>query len=161
MLLPAQAQRIGLRVIKVTWEHSKPPDRLTDCTKFCCLKEGTVKNLLSRLVAIAVICITASVLAFASSKNDSVTFASDTVVNGTSIKAGTYVAKFDQKTSELSIVKEGKVLAKVQGHLEKQDRKASSTQVFTTQKDNSTVFTGMMFAGESQAVVVGDSAAGK
>ena len=120
-----------------------------------------MKKTLSRLVALTVICVTAGVLAFASSKSDSVTLATDTVVNGTSIKAGTYSVKFDQKTNELAIVKEGKVLAKVPGHLEKRDRKASSTEVFTMLKDNSTVLTGVMFAGESQAIVIGEGTAGK
>ncbi len=49
----------------------------------------------------------ASAVAFAKVKRSSITFAADTTVAGTLVKAGDYEIRFDDKTNELAIYKTG------------------------------------------------------
>jgi hypothetical protein len=56
-----------------------------------------------------------------------VTFADDTMVNGTMVKAGDYELKFNEETGELDIIKGNKVVATATGHMETIDAKANTT----------------------------------
>lgn len=88
-------------------------------------------------------------------KTETVTFATDVTVNGTVLKAGVYQLKFNEETSELSILKDGKVKAKTTAHFASRPDKARNTAIRTL--DNGTVseLIGFTFGGSNQDLVVG------
>ncbi len=112
------------------------------------------------LIALTV-CALTTAAAFAGGKDKvkkgSVTFASDVMVNGTLVKAGNYEVRFDEKTGELAIVKDGKVKAKTTAHLEQRGDKARDTTLRTITKGDLVELTGVTFGGSNQNIVVGAS----
>lgn len=105
----------------------------------------------------------ASVSAFAGDKGKAekktITFPVDVMVNGTLVKAGDYEVKYDETSSELSIIKNGKVKAKTVAHVEARSDKAKTTSLRTREQGGSTELIGVTFDGSSQDVVVGNSGA--
>lgn len=103
----------------------------------------------------------ASISAFAGDKDKTekktVTFPSDVMVNGTLVKAGDYEVKFDETSGELSIMRNGKVKAKVPAHLEARSAKAKETALRTRDGGGTTELIGVTFGGWTQDVVVGSS----
>ena len=57
-----------------------------------------------------------------------ITFADDTTVNGTMVKAGDYELKFDEQTGEMNIMRGHKVVAKATARVETQTAKAKNTE---------------------------------
>ena len=88
-----------------------------------------------------------------------ITFPEDVTVNGTVIKAGDYEVKFDESSNELSIVKNGKVVAKTPAHVEARSDKAKSTALRTADKGGSTELIGVTFGGSNRDFMVGASGA--
>ncbi len=86
-------------------------------------------------------------------KTKSVTFGSDVTVNGTLVKAGTYDVKFDEQTGDLSIIKDGKVVAKATANLRERTTKVRGTEIET--RDNELVR--LSFSGERQDIVLGST----
>jgi hypothetical protein len=84
-----------------------------------------------------------------------ITFPSDVMVNGTLIKAGDYQVKFDEGANELSILKNGKVLAKTPAHIETRPEKAKNTALRTVDKGGNTELIGVTFGGSERDVMVG------
>ena len=66
------------------------------------------------------------------------TFDSDIKVNGTLVKKGTYDVKFDDETGQLSIIKNGKVVAEAMTRLEPRAKKASDFQFRSVVNGNET-----------------------
>ena len=103
----------------------------------------------------------ASVSALASGKGkvktETVTFASDTMVSGTLVKAGVYQMKFNEETSELTILKDGKVKAKTTARFTPRADKAKNTGVRTVQNGNVSELIGFTFGGSNQDLIVGNS----
>jgi hypothetical protein len=91
------------------------------------------------------------------SKTSTVTFASDTMVNGTLVKAGEYQVKFDEKSGELAIMRDGKVKAKAPARLESRSEKAKNTAIRTVEKGSTTELIGVTFDGWNQDVVVSNN----
>jgi hypothetical protein len=120
-----------------------------------------MKVFLRSTFAALMICALASIAAFAAAKDkvktESVTFASDVMVNGTLVKAGNYQLKFNEETGELSILKDGKVKAKTTAHFQARSQKAKNTSVRTLDKGNVAELLGVTFEGSNQDVVVGAS----
>ena len=90
-------------------------------------------------------------------KTESVTFGSDVMVNGTLLKAGEYQIKFNEETSELSILKNGKVKVKTTAHFTPRSDKARSTAVRTVEKNNVAELIGFTFDGSNQELLLGAS----
>jgi len=86
-----------------------------------------------------------------------ITFPDDVMVNGTLVKAGEYEVKFDEATSELSIIKNGEVKAKTPAHVEPRSDKAKSTALRTVDKGGNAELLGVTFGGSNQDVIVGAS----
>jgi hypothetical protein len=109
------------------------------------------KHLFMGLMIIAL----AGVMAFGKDKvkRVSITFANDLTVNGTTVKAGNYDVKFNEQTGELTIAKDGKVVAKTTARLRDRSAEARGTQFQL--KDNALV--SITFGGARQDVVI-DSA---
>jgi hypothetical protein len=100
-----------------------------------------------------------SISAFAGDKGRTerkhVTITEDVTVNGTVLKAGEYDLKFDEAAGELSIIKDGKVKAKVPAHLQARTDKAKDTSVRTIAKGGVSELMGITFGGWNQDVIVG------
>jgi len=106
------------------------------------------------MIGLAVIAATC-VIALADRKSDTVTFTNNVTLGGATIKAGTYNVQFDYKTNELSIINGNKALATATGRVEQIERKARTTEVETTSKDNSeSVVTSVTFGGDNRKIVV-------
>ena len=84
-----------------------------------------------------VVCALLSPVALASVKTQTVTFITDVKIGETLIKKGTYKAKFDDKSNELTILAGNKVIAKTTATLVEQ-KKGSATYmtVYTTDRDS-------------------------
>ena len=86
-----------------------------------------------------------------------ITFTEDVMVNGTLVKQGDYEVKFDDSTNELSIIRNGKVVAKTPAHVEARSEKAKNTALRTMEKGGNPELIGVTFGGSDRDVVVGAS----
>jgi len=119
-----------------------------------------MKTYLKRLLVALMIGTLGAVAALAdSNKNAKLTLATDVMVNGTLLKAGDYEFKFNEKTSEVTILKDGKVKAKTTARLETRSDKANYTAIRTRNAGDTKEFIGLTFSGSKEEVVV-TSAAG-
>src|ERR1043165_4395888 len=83
-----------------------------------------------------VVCALLSPVAFASVKTQTVTFVTDVKIGETLIKKGTYKAKFDDKSNELTILDGKKVVAKTTATLvEQKSGNSKYLTVYTTDRD--------------------------
>lgn len=84
-----------------------------------------------------VVCALLSPVAFASVKTQTVTFVTDVKLGETLIKKGTYKAKYDDQSKELTILAGNKVIAKTTAILVEQKKSNSkSLTVYTTDRDS-------------------------
>lgn len=113
-----------------------------------------MKSKANRIVIALVITAMTSVLASAKSKKETVTFLSNMQVNGTLVKKGTYIVKFDEQTSELSILDGSKVLAKSMVRVEKRDRKAKIFELRSIGQGTETQLVSVTFAGTDQNIIL-------
>jgi hypothetical protein len=114
-----------------------------------------MKTYLQRMLVALMICALGAVTAFADKyKNARLTLSSDVMVNGTLITAGDYEFKFNEKTNEITILKDGKVKARTTARLEARNEKAKYTAIRTRAAGNSREFIGLTFGGSNQEVVV-------
>jgi hypothetical protein len=120
-----------------------------------------MKVFLQRTLVALSVCALLAVGVFAGGKGkiktESVTFGSDVMVNGTLLKAGDYQIKFNEETSELSILKNGKVKVKTTAHFAPRTDKAKGTAIRTREKNNVVELIGFTFDGSNQELVVGTS----
>ena len=72
--------------------------------------------------------VSVNVLAGQDKVKKQITFADNTTVNGTLVKAGDYELKFDEQTGEMNIMKGSKVVAKATVRVETQSAKAKTTE---------------------------------
>ena len=116
-----------------------------------------MKSFLKSTFAALMICALASIVVAAKDKvrTETVTFASDIMVNGTLVKAGSYQIKFNEQTGELSILKDGKVKAKTTAQVQARNEKARDTAVKTLDKGGVAELIGFSFGGSKQDLVVG------
>jgi hypothetical protein len=117
-----------------------------------------MKVFLKSTFAALMICALASISIAAGAKDkvktENVTFASDTMVNGTLVKAGDYQIKFNEQSGELAILKDGKVKAKTTAQFQTRSDKARNTSVRTLTKGDVAELIGFSFSGSRQDVVV-------
>jgi hypothetical protein len=113
-------------------------------------------KLASRILTMAVVVVMASMIVLGSNRKDTVTFSRDIMVNGTLVKAGTYNIKYDEKSNELSVMKDKKVIATAAGHLEDLQKKANDTTFTSTSKDNTDVLVGVTFGGDNHRILIGE-----
>lgn len=120
-----------------------------------------MKVFLKSTFAALLICALASISVFAAAKDkvrtETVTFDSDTMVNGTLVKAGEYQVKFNEQTGELAILKGGKVKARTTAQLQSRSDKAKNTAVRTLTRGSVAELIGFTFGGSKQDVVVSAS----
>ena len=118
-----------------------------------------MKTYLFRSFVAVIVLALGTVTAFADKvKKVRLAFSDDVMVSGTLVKAGTYDFRFNQDTGELSILKEGKVQVKTAARLEPRSVKAKYTAIRTRQAGSVNEFTGLVFDGQMQEVVVTSAA---
>ena len=88
-----------------------------------------MKSIVNKIVLVLVVGALTSVAAFAKVQKHKVTFENDTKVGGTVVKKGTYDLKFDDQTGQVSILKNGKVVAEAMAKAEPREKKAGDFQV--------------------------------
>ena len=115
-----------------------------------------MKNLARHLSIGLMILVLAGVTAFGANKTQSatVTFADDTNVGGTIVKAGEYRVKFNEETKEFTVMKGGNVVAHTTATLQERTDKAPRTTLHFRNNDLLSV----TFSGERQDVVLGGTA---
>lgn len=117
-----------------------------------------MKSFVNRITIALVIFALASVAAFAKTKKETVTFPTNIKVNGTVVKPGTYDLKFNEETNELSVLKNGKVIAKTTTRTEK-GTKARGTQFSSIGSGDDRQLLSVTFSGSDQKVIVAGSQA--
>ena len=113
-----------------------------------------VKSTVVALALVALVAIGALAAGKDKVRKETVTLPSDVTVNGTLVKAGVYDIKFDEKTGELAILKDGKVKAKANMRSEERGDKSQTTAVRTTKNGSIAELIGVTFAGSTQNLVL-------
>jgi hypothetical protein len=118
-----------------------------------------MKSFVNKMLAVLMVGALTSVVAFAKTQKQRVTFENDIKVNGTLVKKGTYDVKFDDQTGQLAIIKNGKVVAEANAKLEQRAKKASDFQVRSMVNGNETQLTGVTFGGSDKDVMIANNGA--
>jgi hypothetical protein len=113
-----------------------------------------MKSIASKMAAVVMVGALTSVVAFAKVHKEKVTFDSDIKVNGTVVKKGTYDLKFDDESGQLSITKNGKVVAQAMAKAEQREKKANDFQLRSTTDGGETNLIGVTFNGSDKNVVI-------
>jgi hypothetical protein len=113
-----------------------------------------MKSIVNRIVVVLVVGALTSMVALAKVHKHKVTFENDTKVSGTVVKKGTYDLKFDDETGQLSIVKNGKVVAQAMTKLEARTKKAGDFQLRSAGKGDDSELIGVTFGGSDKDVVI-------
>ena len=120
-----------------------------------------MKTTLNRIALALLITSLAALSVFAKGKTETVNFPTDTKINGTLVKQGVYDLKFDDKTGELSIVKNGKVIARATTTSAKRDRKAQTLELKSTINGGETELVSVAFGGSDENHVINGSQASR
>jgi hypothetical protein len=120
-----------------------------------------MKTLINRIAVAFLIASLASVAVFAKSRKQSTTLVTNLNVNGTLLKKGLYDVKFDEEKSELSFVKDGKVVARAAVGSEKRETKARGLELRTTGKGDDVQLVGVAFSGMDHDLVINGSKASR
>ena len=118
-----------------------------------------MKSILNRMVVVLVVGALSSVVAFAKVHKHRATFVDDIKVNNTLVKKGSYDVKFDDQTGQISISKNGKVVAQAMGRLEDRTKKANDFQLRSSGSGDSLQLIGMTFGGQNKDVVISNNGA--
>ena len=118
-----------------------------------------MKSVINRIAIALLVTSLASVSAFAKTQKATVTFETNIKVNGTLINKGVYDLKFDDKTNEVAIVKDNKVIARAPATIEKREKKSRVFLLHSTGTGDATEMTGLTFAGAEHNVRIGNSQA--
>lgn len=113
-----------------------------------------MKSIVNRIVVVVMIGALASVAALAKVHKQRVSFENDIKVNGTLVKKGSYEIKFNDETGELSINKDGKVVAQTTARLETRAKKANGFQLRSVGEGEDQQLTGVTFGGSDKDVVI-------
>ena len=113
-----------------------------------------MKSIVSKVMAVLMVGALTGVVAFAKVHKEKVTFDTDIKVNGTVVKKGTYDVKFDDESGQLSITKNGKIVAQATAKLEQREKKANDFQLRSTVNGDETNLTGITFGGSDKNVVI-------
>lgn len=117
-----------------------------------------MKSIVNRLVVVLVLGALTSVAAFAKVSKHRVTFENDIKVNGTVVKKGSYDVRFDDESGQLSILKNGKVVAQAMTRTEQRAKKADDFQLRSTGNGDDSQLVGVTFGGSDKDVIVNGAA---
>ena len=120
-----------------------------------------MKSLIKRISIALVIASLAAVSVVAKTRKESISFTSNTTVNGTLVKKGKYHLKFDDEKGELSIVKDGKVIAQASTTAAKREAKAAKFELQLTGSGAERQLVGVAFGGSDQNIVISGASASR
>ena len=118
-----------------------------------------MKSVISKMLAVLMVGALTSVVALAKTQKARATFDSDIKVNGTLVKKGSYEVKFDEETNQLSIIKNGKVVAEAATRLETRSKKANDFQIRSITNGDEVQLAGVTFGGSDKDVIIANSGA--
>jgi uncharacterized protein YggE len=118
-----------------------------------------MKSIVNRMLVVMLVGALTGVVALAKVHKEKVTFENDIKVNGTLVKKGTYDVKFDDATGQLSVIKQGKVIAEAMTRTEQRSKKAVDFQVRSTTSGNELQLVGITFGGSDKDIVLANSGA--
>jgi hypothetical protein len=118
-----------------------------------------MKSIVNRMLVVLMVGALTSVVAFAKVHRQRVTFDNDIKVNGTLVKKGAYDVKFDDQSGQLSIIKNGKVVAEAMTRVEQRANKANDFQLRSTTKGDETQLLGVTFGGSDKDIFVSNNGA--
>jgi uncharacterized protein YggE len=118
-----------------------------------------MKSIVNRMLVVMLVGALTGVVALAKVHKEKVTFENDIKVNGTLVKKGTYDVKFDDATGQLSVIKQGKVIAEAMTRTEQRSKKAVDFQVRSTTSGNELQLVGITFGGSDKDIVIANSGA--
>src|SRR5688572_24669361 len=118
-----------------------------------------MKSILSRFVVVLVVGALSSVVALAKVHKEKVNFVINIKINNTLVKKGTYEVKFDDQTGQLSVSKNGKVVAQAMGRLESREKKANDFQLRSSGSGDSSQLLGVTFGGQDKDVILSNNGA--
>lgn len=116
-----------------------------------------MKSVIGKMVAVLMVGALTSVVALAKVQKARTTFDSDIKVNGTLVKKGSYEVKFDEESGQLSIIKNGKVVAEAMTRLEARSNKASDFQIRSITNGNELQLAGVTFGGSDKDVMIANN----
>ena len=118
-----------------------------------------MKSIVNRMLVVMLVGALASVAALAKVHKEKVTFENDIKANGTLVKKGTYDVKFDDATGQLSLIKQGKVVAEAMTRSEPRTKKAVDFQVRSTGSGNDMQLVGVTFGGSDKDIMLANNGA--
>ena len=118
-----------------------------------------MKSIVNRMLVVVLVGALTGVVALAKVHKEKVTFENDIKVNGTLVKKGTYEVKFDDATGQLSVIKQGKVIAEAMTRTEQRSKKAVDFQVRSTTSGNELQLVGITFGGSDKDIMIANSGA--
>jgi hypothetical protein len=118
-----------------------------------------MKSVVNKVLVVLMVGALTSVVAFAKTQKQKVTFENDIKVNGTLVKKGTYELKFDDQSGQLSIIKNGKVVAQAMARTEQREKKASDFQLRSITKGDEVQLAGVTFGGSDKDVMIANNGA--
>ena len=118
-----------------------------------------MKSMVTRMLAVLMVGALTGVVALAKTQRARATFDTDIKVNGTLVKKGTYDVKFDDQTGQLSIIKNGKVVAEATTRLEARSKKANDFQIRSVTNGNELQLAGVTFGGSDKDVMIANNGA--
>ena len=118
-----------------------------------------MKSFLNRIAIALLVTSLASIAVFGKTKTHSVNFETNIKVNGTLVNKGVYDLKFDDKTNEVAIIKNNKLIARAPASIEKRSKKSNIFMFHSSGTGDATELTGVTFAGADHNVRITSSQA--
>lgn len=119
-----------------------------------------MKSVISRIaIALVIASLTGSSALAAKGRKESLMLDSAMKVNGTLLKKGNYDIKLEEETGQLSILKNGKVVAQANVATEKRSSKASRTEIRSTGQGDDRSLVSVTFGGSDTNLVLRDTQA--
>lgn len=120
-------------------------------------KVDIMKKSLHRIAISLVLCTVLGPAALAGGKTKSVTFYENVKVGDTLVKKGTYFVTFDEKSNELTIRKNGKVIASTPARLGERASTSNSSSVYATKKDKESNVRLSRVSIDGKHAIIGDN----
>jgi len=120
-----------------------------------------MKFFLNRLALALLVTSLATVTVVAKTKRTTVTFPTNIKVNGTAVSKGVYDLKFDDKTGELTIIKNNKVIARATASAEKRGKKARQFSLRSIGSGAEMQLTSVTFSGADHDVIISGTQASR
>ncbi len=121
-----------------------------------------MKKIAGMTITTLALCALLGTMAWAKGKSHThaISFNENTMVNGTMVKKGDYEAKFDEQTSELTILNGNHVVATAKVKEKGLPKKADQTKYDLHQSANGPVLTQVTFGGDHYTLMLDDAGNG-